>query len=144
MSTADAQAPRHGVIETVWLLCDEAQQVGCLRGQEIVRWCSTQASGHSSQGVVYGGVNEAGASTAAPDMSVVQYFAVEWTRANVVVRRVFVPTSHPGPENRLKSGERDVNFLRSDWRCRLYVSACPTLLRGMWARSKKAGFRCCS
>jgi len=26
------QAPWHGVLGTVWLLCDEAQQVGCLRG----------------------------------------------------------------------------------------------------------------
>jgi len=29
LSGADVQAPRHGVLETVWLHCDEAQQVGC-------------------------------------------------------------------------------------------------------------------
>jgi len=33
-SGADVQAPWHGVLETVWLLCDEAQQVGYLRGLE--------------------------------------------------------------------------------------------------------------
>jgi len=27
-------APWHGVQETVWLHCDEAQKVGCLRGLE--------------------------------------------------------------------------------------------------------------
>jgi len=31
LSGADVQDPRHSVLETVWLLCDEAQQVGCLR-----------------------------------------------------------------------------------------------------------------
>jgi len=31
---AGVQAPWHGVLETVWLCCDEAQQVGCLRGLE--------------------------------------------------------------------------------------------------------------
>jgi len=31
---ADVHAPWHGVLETVWLHCDEAQQVECLRGLE--------------------------------------------------------------------------------------------------------------
>jgi len=52
-------------------LCDEAQQVGCLRRQEDIRWCRTQASSHSSQGVVDDRVNEAGVGTAAPDRSAV-------------------------------------------------------------------------
>ena len=34
LSGADVKAPWHGVLEAVWLLCDEAQQVGCLRGLE--------------------------------------------------------------------------------------------------------------
>jgi len=34
LSGADVQAPWHGVLETVWFHCDEAQQVGCLRGLE--------------------------------------------------------------------------------------------------------------
>jgi len=31
---ADVQAPWHGVLEVVWLKCDENQQVGCLQGLE--------------------------------------------------------------------------------------------------------------
>jgi len=38
---------------------------------KVVRWCRTQASSHSSQGVVDGGVDKAGVSTAAPDRSTV-------------------------------------------------------------------------
>ena len=30
-SWTDVHAPWHGVLETVWLFCDKAQQVGCLR-----------------------------------------------------------------------------------------------------------------
>ena len=36
LSGADVQAPWHGVLETVWLLCDEAQYVGCLRKWEAI------------------------------------------------------------------------------------------------------------
>ena len=32
LSGTDVQAPWHGVLVTVWLHCDEAQQVGCLQG----------------------------------------------------------------------------------------------------------------
>jgi len=32
LSGTDVQAPWHGVLETVWLHCDEAQQVECQRG----------------------------------------------------------------------------------------------------------------
>ena len=67
LSGADVQGPWHGVLETVWLHCDEAQQAGCLRGWNVVRWCGMQASSNNSQGVVDGGVTEAGVSTAAPD-----------------------------------------------------------------------------
>ena len=34
LSGAGVQAPWHGVLETVWLLCGEAQQVACLQGLE--------------------------------------------------------------------------------------------------------------
>jgi len=34
LSGAGVQAPWHVVLEIVWLLCNEAQQVGCLRGLE--------------------------------------------------------------------------------------------------------------
>jgi len=38
---------------------------------KVVRWCGTQASNHNLQGVVGGGVNETGMSTAAPNRSAV-------------------------------------------------------------------------
>ena len=72
LSGADVQAPWDGVLEIVWLHCDESQQVGCLRGLgKVVRWCRTQASIHNSQGVVDDGVDEVGMSTAATDRSTV-------------------------------------------------------------------------
>jgi len=37
------------------------------KGWKVVRWCRTQASSHNSQGVVDGGADEVGMSTAAPN-----------------------------------------------------------------------------
>jgi len=71
-----------------------------------------------------------------------QYPAVEWTRTKVAVRSVVVPVPQTEPASRLKSSTRDVNFLRSDSRCGGTLVTYPTLLRGMWARSKGTGFRC--
>ena len=34
---------------------------------KVVRWCRTQASSHNLQGVIDGGFDEVGMSTAAPD-----------------------------------------------------------------------------
>ena len=34
LSGADVQAPWHSVLETLWLQCDEAQQIGSLRELE--------------------------------------------------------------------------------------------------------------
>jgi len=44
---------------------------------KVVWWCRMQASSHNSIGIVDGGVNKAGVSTAAPGRGV-QYSAVEW------------------------------------------------------------------
>jgi len=44
---------------------------GYMAAWKVVRWCSTQASSHNSQGVVDGGVDEAGMSTVAPERSAV-------------------------------------------------------------------------
>jgi len=51
-----------------------------------------------------------------------QYSAVEWTKAMVAVRNVVAPAPQPEPASRLRSATRDVSFLRSDSRCRRYVS----------------------
>jgi len=75
-----------------------------------------------------------------------QYSAVECTRARVAVGRVVAPAHRPEPASRLRSATRDVSFLRNDSRCRRYVgdlSTCPTLLRGIWAGRRMAGFRSC-
>ena len=37
--------------------------------RKVSHWCRPQASGHNSQGVVDGSVNEVGISVAAPDWS---------------------------------------------------------------------------
>jgi len=51
-----------------------------------------------------------------------QYSAVEWTKTRVAVRRVVAPAPQPEPASRLRSATRYVSFLRSDSRCRPYVS----------------------
>ena len=69
-----------------------------------------------------------------------QYSAVEWTRARVVVRNVVAPAPQPEPASRFRSGTRDVSFLRSDSGVGGTWATCPTLLRGIWARNRRAGF----
>ena len=59
-------------------------------------------------------------STAAPDRSAVIFCWMN--QGKVAVRNVVTPASQPEPASRLKSAMHDVNFLRSDSRCRRYVS----------------------
>jgi len=49
-----------------------------------------------------------------------QYSVVEWAR--VAVCNVVAPAPQPEPANCLKSATRDANFLRSESRCRGYLS----------------------
>ena len=60
---------RHGTMR--WRQCGsiamKLSRLDACEGWKVVRWCRTQASSHNSQGVVDGGVDEAGMSTAAPD-----------------------------------------------------------------------------
>jgi len=131
-------APWQGVLETVWLLCDRAPSAGWMParigrlstgvGRRHPVTCCRASLMTESVRRVWALRHQAG----------VQYSAVEWTRAKVAVRSVVVPAPQPEPASRLKSVTRDVRFLRSDGDT--WVS-CPTLLRGIWARSKRAGFR---
>ena len=89
---------------------------------KVVRWCRTQASSHNWQGVVDCGVDKAGMSTASPDRHAIAYSAVECFRARVAIRRVVAPAPQPEPASHLRSATHDVSFLRSDSRCRRYVS----------------------
>ena len=73
----------------------------------------------------------------------VQYSAVECTKARVAIRRVVAPAPQPDPASRLRSATRDVSFLRSDSRCRWFVSDLSNVTQRYWARNRRAGFRCC-
>ena len=123
LSGADVQAPWHGVLETVWLLCDGAQQVGCLRGWEYWLLFRTQATSHSLKGVIGGRIKEAGVRLwALQHQAGAQCSAVEWVRVKVDVHNVVAPAPQPESASRLKGATRDFNFLRSDSRFRPYVS----------------------
>ena len=91
LSGAGIQGPWHGVLETVWLHYDRAQQVGCLpEDWRVVRWCRTQASSQNSQGV---GVDEAGMRNATPKRHVVP---CGWMHHGwVAIRRVCCSSSTP-------------------------------------------------
>ena len=61
-----------------------------------------------------------GVSIAAPDRSAVT--CCWMNQGKVAVRNVVAPASQPEPASRLKSAAHDVNSLRSDSRCRRYVT----------------------
>jgi len=67
LSGAGVYAPCRGLLETVWLHCDELSRLDACEDWKVVRWCRTQASSHNSQGVVNSEVNKAGVITATPD-----------------------------------------------------------------------------
>jgi len=108
------------VLETVWLHCDEVQQVwmparmgrlsaGAGRRHPVkIRKASLMAG---SMRRVWALRHQTGA----------QYSVIECTRAKVAVRNIVAPALQPEPASRLKSVTRNVSFLRSDARCRLYV-----------------------
>ena len=70
-----------------------------------------------------------------------QYSAVEWTRARLAVRNVVAPAPHQAASIRVRrvmSASCEVTRGVGDtW------ATCPMLLRGIWAQSRRAGFRCC-
>ena len=113
--------PWHSVLATVWLHCEKAEQVECLRGlgrlsagvgrkhPVTIRKASLMAGSIRRVWALW---HQAGA----------QYSAVECTRARVAIRRVVAPAPQPEPASRLSSAMRDVSFLQSDSRCRRYVS----------------------
>jgi len=142
LSGADVQAPWHGVLETVWLHWDEAQQVWCLRGRKIVRWCRTQASSHSSQGVVGCRINEARVSTAEPARSAILLLlngpGLRWLVAALLPQ-------HHTPIQRAASKVQRMKWTSCEVTRGVVGTwvSCPTFLRGIWARTKRTGFCCC-
>ena len=131
LSGAVVQAPRHDALETVWLHCDEAQQVGCLRGLE---GCPlVYDAGIQSQFARrrwwrdrWGGYDHCGSRH--------EYSAFKWNRVGVAVRRVVALASQPGSRRsqQAASGVRRVMSASCEvtqdvgdtW------ATCPTLLRG--------------
>jgi len=88
------------------------------KNRKVVRWYWTQTSNHNSQSVVDGRVNTVGVSTMIPGRSTVLLLSLECTTARVAVSRGVAPA----PASRLRRVTRDVSPLRSDSRCRRYVS----------------------
>ena len=59
----------HGVLETVCSFATNLTKLDACEDRKVVCWCRTQASSHNSQGVVDGGINEAGVSSVTPGRS---------------------------------------------------------------------------
>jgi len=135
LSGADVQTPWHGVLETVWLHCDEAQQVGGVcagvgrKHPVTIRKASLMAG---SMRRVWALWHQTGA----------QYSAVECTTARVAVRNVVAPAPQAQPASPLKSVMRDVHFLRSDARCQRYVGDLSNVTLRYLGSEQKGRFRC--
>ena len=71
LSGTGVQTLWHGVLEIVWLHCDEAHSSDVYEDWKVVCWCRTQAFSQNLQGVVDGGVDEVGMSATAPNRSAV-------------------------------------------------------------------------
>ena len=71
-----------------------------------------------------------------------RYSAVEWTRARVAVGSVVAQAPQPEPASRLSSATRDVSFLRSDSRCRRYVSDLSNVTTRYLGSVQKGSVRC--
>ena len=124
LSGADVQAPWHSVLETVWLHCDEAQEVGCLRWLED---CSlVQDAGIQSQfsRPRWGGYEHCGTRQARSTLRL-NAPGLGWLFAELLLQ-------HPIRSQQAASGARGV--MSASCEVTLGVSdtwaACPTLLRG--------------
>ena len=141
LSGADVQAPQHGVLETVWLRCDEAQQVIWLPGRlsagvarkhpVTIRKASLMAG---SMRRVWALWHQRGA----------QYSAVEWTRTRWLFAQLLL--QHPNRSQQAASGALHVMSTSCEVTQGVgdTSATCPTLPRGIWARCRRAGFRCWS
>ena len=68
-----------------------------------------------------------------------QYYPVEFTRARVAICSVVTPASQPEPASHFRSAKRDVNFLRSDSRCRRCVSDLSSVTPSYLGSEEKGG-----
>jgi len=141
LSEAGVRAPWDGVLETAWLLCDEAQQVGCLWGWEgcsLVwdagiqsqfarrRWWRGQWSGCDHCGTRQ---ERSTLRLSAPGLG--------WLFATLLLQHISQNQQTVSRVRCVMSAFCKVNRGVGDmW------ATCPTLLRGIWDRRRRAVFRC--
>jgi len=137
---ADVQASWHGVLEIVWLHSDEAQQAGCLRGLEgCVRLRHPVTIRKALLMTGQWGGYEHCSTTQERSTLHLNGPGLGWLFATLLLQ-------HPNRSQQAASGVRRV-MLAS---CKVTQgvggtwATCPTLLRGIWTRSRRAGFRCWS
>jgi len=70
-----------------------------------------------------------------------QHSAVEWTRAMVAIRNVVAPAPQREPASPSRVRQVMSTFCEVTRGVGETWAPCPTLLRGIWARSKKTGLR---
>ena len=121
LSGTYVQAPWNGVLEIVSLFCDEAQQVGYLRGLDDcpLVWSAGIQSQFTRRRWWRGRRGEyehCGTKHRSAVLCGWKY------QARVDTERVAAPAPQLEPASRLRSVEHDVSFLRSDLRCWRYVS----------------------
>ena len=104
-----------------------------------MRWCRTQASSHQAQRVVDGLGDEARVSTSAPNKRKALCSRVDQGQGSYAQRSGTSPQLDPA--GRLKRVTRVVNFLRSDSRCRRYVSDLSSLMSRSVGSAKKCVMR---
>ena len=109
-SGAEVQAPWHVVLETVWLICDEPQQVGCL--QELEACLLVSDAGIQSQFARHHWWQ--GQRGGCEHCSTRQ---VECTGAKVAVCNIVALAPQPEQASRLRSANHDASLLCRDLRC---------------------------
>ena len=102
-------APRLRELRSVWLVYDEALQVGCQQEplDKPLVW--------EAQCVINNWINQMSVGTATPDSA--QYSAVKYTWARVAVRRTEAPAPQVVPASRLIDETQVLSFLQSDSKC---------------------------
>jgi len=142
LSGADVQAPWPAVLEIVWLHCDEAQQVGCLRGLEgcplvLDAGIQSRFARHRWWQGQWGGYEHCGTRQ---ERSTLQLNSpgIGWLFATLLLQhlnRSLQATS--GAQCVMLASCEVTQGVGDTW------ATCPTLLQGIWARSRRAGFSCC-
>jgi len=138
LTRADFQAPWHGVLDTVWLLCYEAQLFGCPRGQEDFRAgvarrhpvtaCTTSSTIASMRRCEHCSTRQE-CSTLLLDGP-----RLRWLFATLLAQDPSPGQLGASSLRRVMSAFFVTQGVGDTW------ATCPTLFRGIWTWSKMAGF----